>query len=840
MSHPDDGEDAPSRGRGFAGWTGFGVRWRLLLAFLGISAFAVLSAAAAMYSFREVGTALDRITEERIPSALISLQLSRQAERIVRSAPALLTVTTTDEWHRVQRGIADEVGQLDRLLDDLRDQAGGSRTGFVAEIEPLLTRFEVNLQGLNTLVGNRLAVAGAREGRLRQLANTTVAARRLVGPSLLVMDSELAEWSARLAPSGPGGAEGGDGGAGLRELLGLASSIIGAVRQQKLESTIITVNDYLIRAATSPDINEIAVLSFPLNRALEDLERDVEALPAMLRSRAERVVSAYRRFGHGDLALPRLRVIELSLIRNANFVLGEIGQLSQEMTAATDRLVASADRDIEVATREARTTQSVSRAVLVGMVVLSLGSSGLIVWRYVDRSLVARLRALSDSMAAIAGGNLRADLPPAGHSDEIDRMGRALVVFRDTAIEIEEKNLREVAQARQQLIAAIESISEGFALYDENDRLVLCNSRYRDDLLAGMDDIVAPGVDFETVIREAVRRGLVDGTPEELERWTEHRLAHHRHPTDEAITRRTKGRFIRINERKTDDGCTVAVHADVTELKRREEALEAEQLRVARANRQIVESINYASRIQAVILPTPDVMAGAAPAHFVIWEPRDIVGGDFYWCRRAGDGHILMVGDCTGHGVPGAFMTLIVTGLLDDIVRDDPDIAPARLLVTLHARLKAILGKGARGGYSYDGLEAGLCRIGGARDRMVYAGSRLTLWCAQAGEITEVRGDRPVIGQWEYPDGMNFAEISIPINRGDCFYLATDGLTDQIGCKTGRAFGKRRLRDFLARHHMQTMNRQESTLRSLFLDHQGRQVRRDDVTVVGFAPAGLA
>ena len=817
-----------------SGWRRFGVRWRLLLAFLGISAFAVLSAAAAMYAFREVGNVLDRITGERIPSAVISLRLSRQAERIVRSAPALLTVRNVGQWHSVQRLMSYEVAQLDLLLDELRRQANGHQESFVTSIEPLLDRFEVNLQGLNMLVGNRLAVATVRADRLRQLGHTTVAARRLVGPSLLVMDAELAEWSIRTDAQRGGGRP-----VDLRGLLSLATSIIRSVRQQKLDGTIITVNDYLIRAATSQDINEIAVLSFPLNRALEDLERDVDALPDMLRTRAEEAVVAYQSFGRGENALPRLRHIELSLIQNANFLLGEIGELSQEMTAATDRLVASASADIDSATGEARTTQALGRAVLIGMVILSLGSSGLIVWRYVDRSLVARLRALSDSMVAIAGGNLRAELPLAGRRDEIDLMGRALVVFRDTAIEIEEKNLREVAQARQQLIAAIESISEGFALYDANDRLILCNSRYREDVLPGMRDVVVPGVSFYTVVTKAVSRGLVDGTPEEVRRWVERRFELHRNPTGESITRRAHGRWIRINERKTDDGCTVAVHADVTELKQREEALEAEQMRVARANRQIMESINYASRIQAVILPTPETMANASPAHFVIWEPRDVVGGDFYWCRRTAHGHILMVGDCTGHGVPGAFMTLIVTGFLDDIVRDEPAIGPSRLLTKLHARLKSILGKGAQRGYSYDGLEAGLCLINEARDRITFAGARLTLWCARQGTIEEIRGDRPTIGYQQYPDEMTFTEVSITVRPGDCFYLATDGLTDQIGSETGRAFGKRRLRDFVACYHMRTMNQQESILRSQFLDHQGQQVRRDDVTVLGFAPAGM-
>ena len=109
-------------------------------------------------------------------------------------------------------------------------------------------------------------------------------------------------------------------------------------------------------------------------------------------------------------------------------------------------------------------------------------------------------------MLAIAGGNLRAPLPAPGR-DEIGRMAEALRLFRDTAVEVEEKNLREVAEARQRLIDAIESISEGFALYDAEDRLVLCNSRYRELLYTGLATELTPGTTFEHIIRRSAERG---------------------------------------------------------------------------------------------------------------------------------------------------------------------------------------------------------------------------------------------------------------------------------------------------------------------------------------------
>ena len=146
-------------------------------------------------------------------------------------------------------------------------------------------------------------------------------------------------------------------------------------------------------------------------------------------------------------------------------------------------------------------------------------------------------------------------------------MAGALTVFRDTAVEVEEKNLREIAQARQRLIDAIESISEGFALYDADDRLVLCNRRYRDLLYPGIADVMEPGTPFETIIRRAAERGLVANAKGRVEAWVAERLANHRNPTGVMIQHRDHDRWIQISERKTEDGGTVAVYADITELK---------------------------------------------------------------------------------------------------------------------------------------------------------------------------------------------------------------------------------------------------------------------------------
>jgi class 3 adenylate cyclase len=162
---------------------------------------------------------------------------------------------------------------------------------------------------------------------------------------------------------------------------------------------------------------------------------------------------------------------------------------------------------------------------------------------------------------------------PSGGSDEISRMADALDVFRDTAREVRETNLREIQEMRRRLTDAIESISEGFSLYDARDRLVICNSHYRDDLYAGIADVMLPGVPFESVIRAAAERGLIEGAEDDADAWIAKRMARYRTPSGPHLQQQSDGRWIQISERKTEDGGTVAVYSDITDLIQHEQAL---------------------------------------------------------------------------------------------------------------------------------------------------------------------------------------------------------------------------------------------------------------------------
>ena len=225
-----------------------------------------------------------------------------------------------------------------------------------------------------------------------------------------------------------------------------------------------------------------------------------------------------------------------------------------------------------------------------------------------------------------------------------------------------------------------------------------------------------------------------------------------------------------------------------------------------------------------------------AADHFLIWEPRDIVGGDFFWFQPIRDGYAVMVGDCTGHGVPGAFMTLIAWGLLDRMLRSAPSDKPSEVLTGLHQGVRSLLGQDAQQGETDDGLEAGICFINPKEQSMTFAGARFSLWRANQEGVIEIKGDRKGLGYRRFAHKTRFSDYTFPYDDQDSFYLTTDGLIDQIGGPRGRSFGKRRFQDLLHKLCDAPMREQELSLREAFEQYQGDERRRDDLTVLGFIP----
>ncbi|OYT73022.1 MAG: hypothetical protein CFK52_03150 [Chloracidobacterium sp. CP2_5A] len=242
---------------------------------------------------------------------------------------------------------------------------------------------------------------------------------------------------------------------------------------------------------------------------------------------------------------------------------------------------------------------------------------------------------------------------------------------------------------------------------------------------------------------------------------------------------------------------------------------------------EILDSIRYAERIQKSILPSPEVLQRRLPEHFILYAPRDIVSGDFYWAQPAGAATLLVVADCTGHGVPGAFMSLISNDLLNQIVIGRGIHDPARILDELHAGIVTALSQGQGGADRVeDGLDAGVLWLDAAGRRARYAGARRPLYHARRGTLTEIKGDLASVGGTRRRE-HRYAEHALALESGDMLYLTTDGFADQVD-RDGKKYGARRLKAFLSEIAEQPLSEQAAALRA----QVGAGRLRDDVTIV--------
>lgn len=267
----------------------------------------------------------------------------------------------------------------------------------------------------------------------------------------------------------------------------------------------------------------------------------------------------------------------------------------------------------------------------------------------------------------------------------------------------------------------------------------------------------------------------------------------------------------------------------------------------AEKNRIVMESIDYASVIQRSFLrPSREALRALLPDHLLLWEPRDLVGGDYFYCRRFDDGFFLALIDCTGHGVPGAFMTLIMASFIDSALNPANRTDPAQVMGEVNRRVKTALGQidhshgetqtqtdGEH--HSDDGMDAAFCWIENVDRRLVFAGAHIPLILAEPGqEIRMMDGDRAGVGYAVTPMEQSWTNHAFELPAGTAVYLTTDGMLDQPGGTKRIAFGKKRLCALLNEQREAAMVAQRPVLQEALERYQGDEPRRDDVSVIGF------
>lgn len=246
----------------------------------------------------------------------------------------------------------------------------------------------------------------------------------------------------------------------------------------------------------------------------------------------------------------------------------------------------------------------------------------------------------------------------------------------------------------------------------------------------------------------------------------------------------------------------------------------------------ITDSINYAKRIQQAMLPPSSEIRKVLPEHFIFFKPRDIVSGDFYWFFQKETRTYIAAIDCTGHGVPGAFMSIIGNSLLNEIMNETDLIDPASIMNLLREKLIVALRQQGSEAESKDGMDMVMCCIDRAKNTITFAGANNPLYHFSGSDFTEYKGDKMPIGIYAGED-RSFTNKEIPLVKGDVIYLITDGYPDQFGGPAGKKFLYTRFKQFLAEITAKQMNSQHETIGSRFDEWKGINDQVDDVLVIG-------
>jgi ligand-binding sensor domain-containing protein/serine phosphatase RsbU (regulator of sigma subunit) len=273
----------------------------------------------------------------------------------------------------------------------------------------------------------------------------------------------------------------------------------------------------------------------------------------------------------------------------------------------------------------------------------------------------------------------------------------------------------------------------------------------------------------------------------------------------------------------------IIIDSDVTESKRQERI-------IFQKNKDITDSIEYARKIQTAILPEEKLIKKHLPDSFVLYKTKDIVSGDFYWFAEKEDCCIIAAVDCTGHGVPGAFMSLIGYNILNKIVNEQGISEPGEILKHLNKGVLDALYKNQIKAESKDGMDIAICKIPYKGNQIQYAGSMRPIWIANANGVNEIKGDKIPIGTIPGIDKPDYTFVThhITLQKDDVVYIFTDGYSDQFGGEREKKFSTTRFKEILSKNYTLPFDKQHDVLWKEHLNWKGNLEQIDDILVIGY------
>ncbi|MBO7597421.1 MAG: SpoIIE family protein phosphatase [Bacteroidales bacterium] len=268
-------------------------------------------------------------------------------------------------------------------------------------------------------------------------------------------------------------------------------------------------------------------------------------------------------------------------------------------------------------------------------------------------------------------------------------------------------------------------------------------------------------------------------------------------------------------------------------IEKEKEHIDAIKRDIEEKHRAVTDSITYAKRIQVAVLPESRLLSECFGDYFIFWRPKDIVSGDFYWMKRIGDIVAFTVADCTGHGVPGAFMSLLGITFLNDIcMRLDEDTQPSDILELLRSDIIYAFGQEGVDERPNDGMDMALCILNLRTNKLRFAGANNPMYLFRNGELQEYKSVKNPIGNYAF--FRDFSSVEIDVQTGDWIYLFSDGYADQFGGEENRKLNYKRFRALMT--EMSLLNSEQQMIRlGKFLDEwRGNTPQLDDVMVAGY------
>ncbi|MBM2816824.1 MAG: methyl-accepting chemotaxis sensory transducer [Ignavibacteria bacterium] len=263
-----------------------------------------------------------------------------------------------------------------------------------------------------------------------------------------------------------------------------------------------------------------------------------------------------------------------------------------------------------------------------------------------------------------------------------------------------------------------------------------------------------------------------------------------------------------------------------------EEKVKSRTQELREKNELIMDSINYATRIQSAILPWESKIKEELKDYFILFKPKDVLSGDFYWFHNVNGTIFIAAVDCTGHGIPGSMLSMIGYMLLNEIVKEKEIYDPAEILGNLHEMTQLVLHQQGASGKSDEGMDICFCRIDKDKSELVFAGARRPLYLVRNGKLNTVKGDKKSIGGWQIHDKIEFTNHKMKLEKGDMIYLTTDGLLDQAN-ENWKRFGSKKFKEILPKIASEFVENQKEILMYQLAQHQSNEKQVDDITIIG-------